>query len=163
MAFASTVGLISAVTLAGAFGFFGAGVCQLVVLLREHTYVTPGFDTSEQLVNTLRAIRRDLNVPPDAPLPIGVGFISWVLKLTEGSDDPRLVRVLEELPKAIWFAFGDDLDDYIAQVRAYDGKRNFKTLIYVIVNSVEEALRATNEWKVDVLVVQGKLSILKAV
>lgn len=139
MAFASTASLISAVTLAGAFGFFGAGL-----------------DTSEQLVDTLRTIRRGLNVPPDAPLPIGVGFISWILKLTESSDDPRLVRVLEELPKAVWFAFGDDLGDYIAQVRAYDGKKNkFKTLIYVIVNSVEEALRATNEWQVDALVVQG--------
>ncbi len=85
------------------------------------------------------------------------------MKLTEDSDNPHLVRVLEELPKAIWFAFGDDLGDYIVQVRAYDGKRNFKILIYVIVNSVEEALKATNEWKVDALVVQGKLSILKAV
>ncbi|KAK0186951.1 hypothetical protein F5146DRAFT_758428 [Armillaria mellea] len=144
MAFASTANLISAVTLVSAFGFFGAG-----------------FDTSEQLVNTLRIIRRELDVPPDVPLPVGVGFISWILKLTEGSDDPRLVRVLDELPKAIWFAFGDDLGNYIAQVRAYDGKRNFKTLIYVIVNSVEEALRATNEWKVDALVVQGKLSIFE--
>ncbi|KAK0200503.1 2-nitropropane dioxygenase [Desarmillaria ectypa] len=134
MAFASTAGLISAVTSAGAFGFFGAG-----------------FDTSEQLVTALRTIRHDLKVPPGASLPAGVGFISWILKLTEGSDDPRLVRVLEELPKAIWFAFGDDLGDYIAQVRAYDEKRDFKTLIYVIVNSVEEALRATNEWKVDAL------------
>ncbi|KAK0218988.1 2-nitropropane dioxygenase [Armillaria fumosa] len=138
MAFASTASLISAVTFAGAFGFFGAG-----------------FDTSEQLVNTLRTMRRDLNVAPAASLPVGVGFISWILKLTESSDDPRLIRVLEELPKAIWFAFGDDLGDYIAQVRAYDGKRNFKTLIYVIVNSVEEALRATNKWQVDALVVQG--------
>ncbi|SJL12626.1 uncharacterized protein ARMOST_16055 [Armillaria ostoyae] len=146
MAFVSTASLISAITSAGAFGFFGAG-----------------FDTSEQLVNTLRTIRGDLHVPPDAPLPVGVGFISWVLKLTEGSDDPRLVCVLEELPRAIWIAFGDDLGDYIAQVRAYDRKRNFKTLIYVIVNSVEEALRATDEWKVDALVVQGKLPILKAV
>ncbi|KAK0477575.1 Nitronate monooxygenase-domain-containing protein [Armillaria novae-zelandiae] len=121
--------------------------CSISGTLNARRRLSKGFDTLEELVNTLRTIRRDLDVPPGATLPVGVGFISWILKLTESSDDPRLVRVLEELPKAVWFAFGDDLGDYIAQVRAYDRKRNFKTLVYVIVNSVEEALRATNEWK----------------
>lgn len=75
--------------------------------------------------------------------------------MTESSDDPRLNVILEEQPQVIWFAFGVDLGKYVAQVRAYDAKRDHKTLVFVIVNSVEEALRAANEWKVDVLVVQG--------
>jgi len=54
-----------------------------------------------------------------------------------------------------WFAFGVDLGKYIAQVRAFDANREHKTVIFVIVSSVEDALQATNEWKVDVLVVQG--------
>jgi nitronate monooxygenase len=63
--------------------------------------------------------------------------------------------VLDELPTAVWFAFGNDLGKYIAQVHAHDANRAHKTIIFVIVSSVAEALCATNEWKVDVLVVQG--------
>jgi len=64
--------------------------------------------------------------------------------------------VLAEKPAALFFAFGDDLGKYIAQVRAFDATREHKTIIFATVNSVAEALRATNEWKVDALVVQGK-------
>lgn len=77
--------------------------------------------------------------------------------MTESSDDPRLQVILDELPAVIWFAFGVDLGKYVAQVKTHDAKRDHKTLIFVIVNSVEEALRATNEWGVDVLVVQGPI------
>lgn len=77
--------------------------------------------------------------------------------MTESSDDPRLQVILDELPAVVWFAFGVDLGKYVAQVRAHDAKRDHKTLVFVIVNSVDEALRATNDWKVDVLVVQGSI------
>ncbi|KAL0564836.1 hypothetical protein V5O48_017198, partial [Marasmius crinis-equi] len=39
--------------------------------------------------------------------------------------------------------------------RDYDAKRDHKTLVFVLINTVEEALRAANEWKVDGLIVQG--------
>ncbi|KAG5642128.1 hypothetical protein DXG03_003578 [Asterophora parasitica] len=112
-------------------------------------------DTSQQLKDALRSVRTTLGVIPDAPVPAGIGLIGCVLDKTESSGDPRIPAVLEQMPVAIWFAFGDDLGKYVAQVRAYDTKREHKTVVFVIVNSVEEALRATNEWKVDVLVVQG--------
>lgn len=41
------------------------------------------------------------------------------------------------------------------QVREYETGRDHKTLVFTIVNSVADALRAANEWKVDALVVQG--------
>ena len=44
---------------------------------------------------------------------------------------------------------------FLKQVQDYDSKRSHKTLIFTIINSVEEALRAANEWNVDALVVQG--------
>ncbi|KAF5371387.1 hypothetical protein D9615_009693 [Tricholomella constricta] len=138
MASAASPAMAAAVTGAGAFGFFGAGR-----------------DTSQQLRDGLRSIRKTLDIPSGAPVPAGVGFLGWILDRTEVSDDPRIPAYLEEMPAAIWFAFGTDLGKYITQVRAYDAKREHKTLVFVIVNSVEEALRATNEWKVDVLVVQG--------
>jgi nitronate monooxygenase len=115
-----------------------------------------GFDSSVSLKSKLQSIRTALKLPAGVPVPAGVGFLGWILDNTESSDDPRIVPVLDELPTAVWFAFGDDLGRYIAQVHAYDAKRTHKTIVFVIVNSVADALRAANEWKVDVLVVQGK-------
>lgn len=86
---------------------------------------------------------------------MGIGFIGWILDMTEPSDDPRLEAILDELPVAIWFAFGVDLGKYVAQVRAYDAKRDHKTVIFVIVSSAADALRAATEWGVDVVVAQG--------
>ena len=103
----------------------------------------------------LRSIRQALGVPTDTPVPAGVGLVGWVLDKTESSGDPLLPTVLEEMPSVIWFAFGTDLGKYISQVRTYDAKRSHQTLIFVIVNSVEEARRAATEWKVDSIVVQG--------
>lgn len=90
------------------------------------------------------------------PIPAGVGLLGWFLDMTEASNDPRIPVVLDEMPSAIWFAFGVDLGKYVTQVREYDSARNHKTKIFVIVSSLVEALRAANEWKVDALVVQGK-------
>lgn len=75
--------------------------------------------------------------------------------MTEASEDPRIPAVLAEKPTVVWFAFGNDLFKYISQVREIDSKREHKTKIFCCVNSLEEAKRAANEWKVDVLVVQG--------
>ncbi|KAG6915436.1 hypothetical protein DXG01_011466 [Tephrocybe rancida] len=138
MYFATTPSMVAAVASAGAFGFLGAGP-----------------DSSQQLRDKLRSVRTALDLPSHTPLPVGVGFLGFLLDKTEASGDPRLPVVLEELPKAIWFAFGGDLGRHIAQVRAYDLKREHKTAVFVIVNSVQEALLATNQWKVDALVVQG--------
>ncbi|KAG5335757.1 hypothetical protein C0989_000435 [Termitomyces sp. Mn162] len=138
MAFASAVDLASEVTAASAFGMIGAG-----------------FSSSQELKGYLQAVRTKLNISEHAPVPIGIGFIGWILDKTESSDDPRIENILKEKPVAIWFAFGVDLGKYIAQVRTFDAKRDHKTIIFVIVNSVEGALQAANEWKVDVIVAQG--------
>ena len=103
----------------------------------------------------MNAIRKSLNVAADAPVPAGVGFLGWICDMTEASEDPRIPAVLAEKIHAIWFAFGNNLEQYIKQVRDYDAKRTHKTKIFCCVNSLEEAQRAANEWKVDVLVVQG--------
>lgn len=118
-----------------------------------------GFDTPQQLIDGLRSIRATCGTPSDAPVPAGVGFLGWILDNTETSPEPRIPIVLEEKPVALFFAFGDDLGKYVTQVREFDAKREHKTIIFCIVNSVQEALKATNEWKVDVLVVQGKYKL----
>ncbi len=114
-----------------------------------------GFDSSETIKANLNSIRKTLNVPADAPVPAGVGFLGWITDMTEASEDPRLPAVLAEKIQAVWFAFGNDLGKHIKTVQDYDAKRTHKTKIFVIVNSLDEAKRAANEWKVDALVVQG--------
>lgn len=135
---ASTPELAAAVTKAGGFGLVAAGLYP-----------------SQKLKDDLRSIRQALGVPTDRPVPTGVGLIGWILDETESSDDPRLPAVLEERPSVIWFAFGTNLGKYISQVRTYDAKRSHRTLVFVIVHSVEEARCAATEWKVDCIVVQG--------
>ncbi|KAK7681533.1 hypothetical protein QCA50_015265 [Cerrena zonata] len=129
--------IAASVTEAGGFGFLGTA-----------------FDDVKALKNTMRTLRTRLRTPPEAPLPIGVGFIGWVLDQNEGAAE-RIIAVLEERPVAIWLSFGDNLEKYIRLVQDYDSKREHKTLIFTIINSVDEALRAANEWNVDALVVQG--------
>jgi len=139
MAFAATDKLILAITSAGGFAFLPAA-----------------FYSSADLKSSLQSIRRELRLPGNVSgVPVGVGFLGWILDNTELSDDPRILPVLDELPAAVWFAFGNDLGKYIAQVHEHDAKRAHKTIIFVIVNSVADAQHAANEWKVDVLVVQG--------
>ncbi|THU98238.1 NPD-domain-containing protein [Dendrothele bispora CBS 962.96] len=138
MAFASDGVLSSAVTGAGGFGFFGAG-----------------FLSTNDIRANISTARKKLDIKDGEPVPIGIGFIGWILEITEQSDDPRLLNTLAEKPAAIWFAFGTNLGKYIAQVHEYDSKRDHKTIVFVMVNSVEDALKAANEWKADVLVVQG--------
>ena len=115
-----------------------------------------GFDTTVQLKETIQTVRTSLGLPKGVPVPMGIGFIGWILDMTEPSDDPRLEAILEEMPAAIWFAFGVDLGKYIAQVKAFDAKRSHKTTTFVIVSSAADAVRAANEWGVDVIVAQGK-------
>ncbi|KAG7093409.1 hypothetical protein E1B28_007091 [Marasmius oreades] len=138
MGFAGRGELASAVTGAGGFGFIGAE-----------------FMSSHDLKQNLKLARKNLSLKEDDPIPVGVGLIGWILDITEISDDPRITAILEEKPAAVWFAFGTDLGRYIAQVREYDSKRKHKTLVFAMVHSVEDAIQAANEWKVDVIVVEG--------
>lgn len=138
MAYVSPPGFVSAISSAGSFGFLGAGN-----------------STPEQLSETLQTIRANLGLQPNVPLPVGVGFITWILEKNNVSTDPRLTSVLEERVQAVWFAFGKDIGSYVRQVREHDSKRDHKTKVFVLVNSLEEALQATHEWGADVLVVQG--------
>ena len=103
----------------------------------------------------VQAIRTSLSIKAGERVPIGIGFLGWILDITEISDSPRLPAYLDELPEAIWFAFGVDLGKYVDAVRRHESGRDHKTTIFVMVNSVQEAVVAANEWKVDVIVVQG--------
>ncbi|KAF7339162.1 2-nitropropane dioxygenase [Mycena venus] len=137
MAFACTPALAAEVSAAGGFGCIGAG-----------------FDSTHLLREKIQEVRTRLNIAKGEPVPIAIGFIGWILDMTESSDDPRLLAILDELPTAVWIAFGVDLDKYIDQIQAHNKKTGRNTFIFVIVHSVEDVRRAAGKG-VDAVVVQG--------
>ncbi|KAJ7664874.1 2-nitropropane dioxygenase [Mycena rosella] len=137
MPFASTPEMVSAVTAAGGFGCLGSAF-ESVAVMKEK----------------IQSIRTHLKITPGTPVPIAVGFLGWILDKTEVSDEPRLLAILDELPVAVWFSFGDDLGKYIANVRAHDRGTERHTFIFVVISSVESARRFSLAGA-DALVVQG--------
>ncbi|KAF7309069.1 2-nitropropane dioxygenase [Mycena kentingensis (nom. inval.)] len=135
MGFASTPEMAAAVTAGGGFGTLGAT-----------------FDSSEVIKQKMDTIRKILGIARGSPVPVAFGFIGWILDMTEGSDDPRLATMLDELPTAIWLSFGD-VSKYITQIHAHDKKSGRKTFIFMQVGCLEDALKYAPD--VDCLVLQG--------
>jgi len=80
-------------------------------------------------------------------------------------DSPELELLniaLENNIKAIWFAFGNEIDRWVNFVRDHDRKNGKKTIVFVQVSSVELTLVAIHDWKVDVIVAQGLFAIFAA-
>ena len=94
---------------------------------------------------------------PKGDLHIGMGFLGWQFEQPGSAPAVDLLSVaLEHRVKAIWLAFGKDLGQWVQFVKSHDQRpEGDKTVVFVQVSSVQEALVAVNEWKVDCLVVQG--------
>ncbi|KZT04212.1 2-nitropropane dioxygenase [Laetiporus sulphureus 93-53] len=137
MAFATTPALVASVIDGGGLGFLAAGL-------------EPTHKIAEALDQARAALSKDKQHL------VGVGFLGWVLDKFNTEADPRLITVLDKEPAAVWFAFGHNLGKYVAQVRAHDADHDHKTLVFITVNTVEEAVRAANRWKADVIVAQGE-------
>lgn len=116
-----------------------------------------GYRTAESLRDELSLARGLLHLTPSDPLPIGVGYLGWQLEEPTAKPEVLLSAALDNYVHAIWLAFGDNLKEWIKFIRNYDteNKRVRQTTIFVPVASVEEALVASNEWGVDVIVAQG--------
>jgi nitronate monooxygenase len=114
------------------------------------------FTGVEKFRDELDIARSMLNIP-SGPLPIGAGFLGWKLDEAGSQQIPLLELALENGLRAIWLSFGQDLGRWIEFVRNHDQKsgKSPKTLVFVQVNSVDDALNAVQAWKVDVLVAQG--------
>ncbi|KAG1746736.1 2-nitropropane dioxygenase [Suillus paluster] len=143
MAGASGGALAAQTSAAGAFGFVSAG------------YLTPS-----RIQEELSLARALLRLTETDPLPIGVGYLAWQLEKDLASAAGLLNLALSNKVQAIWLAFGNSIGRWIDHVRSYDASsgREQRTLIFVQVSSVKEALIAIHDWKVDVLVAQGSES-----
>jgi len=141
MAGASGGRLAAQVTAGGGFGFLSAG-----------------YEGPEQLTAELSLARSSLQLGPSSPLPIGVGYLGWQLEKKDSPVIEVLQLALENRVKAVWFSFGSQLGRWVQFVRDYDQKNrgeSEKTIIFAQISSIQDALIAVNEWKIDVLVVQG--------
>jgi nitronate monooxygenase len=116
-----------------------------------------GYEGPERLKAELSLARSSLELDSSSPLPIGVGYLGWQLEKKDSPVIELLQLALQNRVKAVWFAFGNQLGRWVQYVRDYDQTRDEsdKTIIFAQISSVEDALVAVNEWKVDVLVVQG--------
>ncbi|KAI0675446.1 2-nitropropane dioxygenase [Trametes maxima] len=143
MAYASSAKLAIEVTRGGGFGFFHAAGT-----------------TSEKLREELGLARSSFPDIGNCPLPIGCGFIGWQLDAKEAESKELVDIAIEGGVQAIWLSFGNDLLRWIQYIRASPAYAGLvtKPLLFVQVSSVEEALQAITDWKVDVLIVQGNES-----
>ncbi|KAI1796576.1 2-nitropropane dioxygenase [Ganoderma leucocontextum] len=140
MAFGTNAQTAVEVTRGGGFGFVGAG-----------------FSTPESLRQDFAFIRNSFPELGNKPLPVGYGFIGWLLDKNEDAAKQMIDIVIENDVQAIWLAFGNDIHRWVDYVRTSpaNARAHHKPLIFIQVTSVDEALVAANEWKVDVIVAQG--------
>lgn len=116
-----------------------------------------GYDSVHAVTEQLALARSILRLPDtEVTLPIGVGFLGWQLDQQDGQPGTALLSaVLAANVQAVWFAFGNDLHRWIRHVRAHDSLCGTHTVIFVQTSSITDVQLAINEWKVDVIVVQG--------
>jgi nitronate monooxygenase len=142
MAGASGGALASAVTLGGGYGFLAAG-----------------YNGLEKFEEQLSIAKSSVGLHPSGYLPVGVGFLCWKLEEPNSPHVELLQAALNARVQSVWFSFGAELERWIKFVRDHDSKTKSatepKTLIFIMVSSVDEALIAAQEWKVDVLIAQG--------
>ena len=117
----------------------------------------PAFTPPQKLREDLALLRQNLPDLGDRPLPIGIGLIAWMLDANEEAAKKMVDVVLESNVQALWLAFGNDIYRWIQYARTSPAtaRSPHKPLIFAQVTSLEEALLAANEWKVDVIVAQG--------
>ncbi|KAF9054311.1 2-nitropropane dioxygenase [Panaeolus papilionaceus] len=136
MAGASGGALAAQVSLAGGFGFIGAGYGPL-----------------EVLQNDIKIAREVLQLSEASTLPIGVGFLVWLLEKAPIAEAEKAIdTVLEARVKAVWLAFGADIGRWIKYIRRHD-RHGVK--IFVQLSTPEQLQLALDVWHVDAIIVQG--------
>ncbi|KAH8920064.1 inosine monophosphate dehydrogenase [Atractiella rhizophila] len=130
MVYAAGGELAAQVSLSGGFGFIG--VRSIETLSLELSIARSQF-------------------PESNVLPIGVGILAWILESMPADEAEEMVQRSARECKAVWFSFGAQIGRWIEIAR----KARADVLVFVQINSVEEAITAVEEWKVDVLIAQG--------
>ncbi|KAF8316762.1 inosine monophosphate dehydrogenase [Clavulina sp. PMI_390] len=133
--------LAAAVTNAGGFGFMATGRMEIKDVVKE-------LDIAKSALQT-----RPATSP--TPLPIGVGFFGFELD-KQAHTVQMLDMMLQEPVQAIWLSFGVDLGKWIKYIRDSEKSRSAgRTVIFVQLPTSTDAKKASLEWDIDVIVLQG--------
>ncbi|KAJ7623401.1 2-nitropropane dioxygenase [Roridomyces roridus] len=99
-------------------------------------------------------LRGQISIARAASQHLGVGFLAWHLEDAQSTLLELLSIALKENVQAVWFAAGrpEVLERCVEFVHTHG---NTKTVVFVQVNTVQQAIVAANQWKVDVIVAQG--------
>lgn len=121
-----------------------------------------GYGSIEAFQRELKTARILLQVDEESTLAIGVGFLAWQLDKRQFNVLECMHIALESHVKAIWLSYGEDLGKWVKYVREHDPRAGTENAvkIFVQISLVEDALMAINDWKVDVIVVQGLIVLL---
>ncbi|KAJ3923062.1 hypothetical protein F5877DRAFT_74658 [Lentinula edodes] len=119
------------------------------------SYRKAGYQPAETLISELSLARSLLETKSSTGiLPVGVGYLGWLLdKMPPKESETLLIAALSANVQAFWFAFGRNLGKWIQYVR--DKSPEKCPLIFVQVNSLDEAVHAVENLKADVIVAQG--------
>ncbi|KAF5383533.1 hypothetical protein D9615_003693 [Tricholomella constricta] len=117
-------------------------------------FIAYGYQSVDMLRSEVEMARSLLQIHPQSPLPIGIGYLGWQLEKPNTAAHELLSIALDNNVQAVWLSFGEELQRWIKFIRDSERKPG-DTKIFVQVTSVEEALVAFNEWKADVIVAQG--------
>lgn len=149
--------LAAQTTLGGGFGFLASGTFILIQMTLSLTHLQGYEDSSEKLNLELSIARKVLQAAEQEPLQIGVSFLVWQLEKDPSMGAELLSIAISQYVQAIWVSFGEDLGHWIRFIRSRDRNApNEKAVkIFVQISTVEQAIQAVNEWKADVIVVQG--------
>ncbi|TFY78064.1 hypothetical protein EWM64_g5948 [Hericium alpestre] len=142
--------LAAHVTLGGGFGFLASQI--------KMKDIGVSYEDADHFRAEFGIARAALNIP-HGPLPIGAGFLGFMLE--QQSDLIELLDIaLENRVRAIILALSNDTKRWVDYIRKYDQKAgdNHKTLVFTQVGTLTQAITAINDWKVDVLVAQGNES-----
>ncbi|KAJ3745563.1 2-nitropropane dioxygenase [Lentinula detonsa] len=117
--------------------------------------LSAGYQPADSLISELSLARSLLEAQNlSGILPVGVGYLGWLLdKMPFQEAESLLIAALTANVQAFWFSFGSDLGKWIRYVRENSSGKS--PLIFVQVNSLEEAVYAVENLEADIIVAQG--------
>ncbi|KAE9400348.1 2-nitropropane dioxygenase [Gymnopus androsaceus JB14] len=121
-------------------------------------FISSGYEPAETLLSELSLARSLLesNISDAEIISIGVGFLAWILdKMPSKEAEGLLLAALNSNVQALWFSFGNNLGKWVQFVRDNTSEGKKPPLIFIQVNSLEEAVYYVNNLKPDVIVAQG--------
>lgn len=111
--------------------------------------------SAAEVIREIDVARASLRGSWKSRLPIGVGFFGYELDA-----QPQMVKILDSVlshgVRAIWLSFGEDLGKWIQRIREDDADRGTdRTLIFAQLPTAADAFKASAEWDLDAIVLQG--------